>query len=76
MPTTRPARPLTPTERRTVDLIAEGLTTEEIAEREGVSRYTVRDRIRRIRALVNDGGGTMLDLPEAARDRLWSRVGT
>jgi DNA-binding CsgD family transcriptional regulator len=74
MTATRPARPLTPTERRTVDYIAEGLTTEEIAEREGVSRYTVRDRIRRIRALVNSG--TMLDLPEATRDRLWSRVGS
>lgn len=52
---------VTPEDLRVVSLIAEGLDTEGIAEELGVSRYTVRDMIRRLRKIV--GADTMLELP-------------
>ncbi len=52
---------LTDADRELVRLIEEGLDTEDIAEAMFVSRYTVRERIRRIRRIV--GGDRMTDLP-------------
>lgn len=52
-------------DRQVVRLISEGLSTEDIAEEMFVSRYTVRARIRRLRALV--GGQTMQELPSLVR---------
>lgn len=56
-----PKTSLTDVERRVVALIEEGLDTEDIAEEMGISRYTLRSKIRRIRELV--GGESMVDLP-------------
>jgi DNA-binding CsgD family transcriptional regulator len=52
---------LTPVERRVVELIADGLDTEDIAEEMFISRNVVRRKIRRIRGKV--GGQRMTDLP-------------
>ena len=52
---------LNATDRRVVELIAEGLDTEDIAEEMFLSRYTVREKIRRIRSIV--GGERMTELP-------------
>lgn len=52
---------LTESERRVVELIAEGLDTEQIAEEMFVARSTIRSKIKRIRGLV--GGERMTELP-------------
>lgn len=52
---------LTERDREIVALIVEGFDTAMIAEELDVSRYTIRDHIRRMRQLV--GGERMTDLP-------------
>jgi DNA-binding CsgD family transcriptional regulator len=52
---------LSASEREIVRLISEGMDTEDIAEEMFLSRYTVKAKIKRIRAFV--GGGRMTELP-------------
>jgi DNA-binding CsgD family transcriptional regulator len=52
---------LSASEREIVRLISEGMDTEDIAEEMFLSRYTVKNKIKRIRAFV--GGGHMTELP-------------
>jgi DNA-binding NarL/FixJ family response regulator len=56
-------RELTPQERRIVELIADGLDTQRIADELGVGRYSVRRHIRVMRDRY--GVDTMLGLPAA-----------
>jgi len=51
-------------EQQVLALIEKGLTTQQIAFRLGISRYTVRGHIRRMRAKF--GVPRMSDLPTAA----------
>lgn len=69
MSTTQEEAVLTDEQCRVVALIAEGYTTtDDLAERLGVSRYTARTRLRRIRArLGTPASGDLTDLPRAAR---------
>lgn len=58
---------LTGRQKEILQLIDEGLLSEEIAETLGLSRWTIRDHVRRLSQLL---GTTYIgDLPDAARAR-------
>ena len=54
---------LTDTQRAIVELIRDGCDSDEAAETLGISRWTMRDHIRRLRELL--GADSIHDLPEA-----------
>ena len=60
---------LSTTHRQILRLIAQGYDTEGIAEELGVSEYTVRSHVRRIKLKVAHPTARMPDLPERAREQ-------
>ncbi len=57
---------VTPREREAIELVAEGLTDTEIAERMGISVWTAKDHVRRGRRKLGVRGQRRWSVGEAA----------